>query len=255
MPNNTNPKKGRLRSLPLRRLFPNMITLAAMCCGLMAIRFSLSDQWNLSVSFIVAAAVLDGMDGRIARLLNSTSTFGAQLDSLSDFLCFGVAPAFIMYQWNLHEIKGLGWAMVLFYAVCCALRLARFNTGLIEDTNAQPWKKLFFTGVPSPAGAMLCILPMVASFNHDAALLTNAHFNIAYVAIIGVLMASRIPTFSFKGGIRIRQDMVLPIMLLFVLFLVSFISEPWATFTVLMALYLVHIPASIVYYHRLERRG
>ena len=125
-------KRKRLREQPISRLFPNMITIAGMCCGLSSIRFAMLERWEISVTFIIAAAIIDGMDGRVARMLGATSTFGAQLDSLSDFVCFGVAPVMVMYMWQLHDVRGIGWAAVLFFSVCAALRLARFNTGLFD---------------------------------------------------------------------------------------------------------------------------
>lgn len=248
----TEPKKNRLRYMPMRRLFPNMITLGALCCGLMAIRFALAGEWHHSVTFIIAAAILDGMDGRIARLLNSTSTFGAQLDSLSDFVCFGVTPGLVMYLWKLHEIKGFGWALVLFFAVCAALRLARFNTGLIEEKKEE-WKKAFFTGVPSPSGALLMITPLITSFEFGESPITDAKFCIVYGAIVALLMTSRIPTFAAKG-VRIRQDLVLPFMLAFVLFIVAAVNEPWITLSAFAAGYLLHIPFSVIAFYRLKAK-
>ena len=249
----SNGRKNRLRYLPMRRLFPNMITLGALCCGLMAIRFSLTDEWERAVVFIIAAAILDGLDGRIARMLNSTSTFGAQLDSLSDFICFGVTPALMMYLWKLSEIKGFGWALVLFYTVCCALRLARFNTGVIEEKKAE-WQRAFFVGVPSPAGALLMITPLIISFEWADTIFSDAKICIAYGAIIALLMVSRIPTFAAKG-VRIRQDMVLPFMLAFVLFIVAAINEPWITLSVFSAGYLLHIPFSLLAYQRMKAKA
>lgn len=249
-PSYSDGKKVRLRYLPMRRLFPNMITIGALCCGLMAIRYSLTDEWERAVIFIIAAAVLDGLDGRIARMLNSTSTFGAQLDSLSDFIGFGITPVLVMYQWKLHEIKGIGWALVLFYTVCCALRLARFNTGMIEEKK-EDWQRAFFVGVPSPAGALLMITPLIASFEWGDTLLSDAKTCIVYGAIIALMMISRIPTFAAKG-VRIRQDLVLPFMLAFALFIVAAINEPWITLSVFSAGYLLHIPFSVMVYYRLK---
>ena len=144
-----------------------MVTIAGLCCGLSAMRFAIDGRFETAVTLLVASAVIDGMDGRIARLLNSTSTFGAHLDSLSDFVCFGVSPAIVLYMWKLYTLRGIGWAMVLFFAVCCVLRLARFNTNL-DDELVEPWQKKFFTGVPAPAGAMLALMPLVASFPYAA---------------------------------------------------------------------------------------
>ncbi len=230
-----------------------MITLAALCCGLMAIRWGLTEQWERAVLFLIAAAILDGLDGRIARLLNSTSTFGAQLDSLSDFVCFGVAPVIIMYLHILKDVKGLGWALVLFYVVCCALRLARFNTSLVEDKKEE-WQRAYFVGVPSPAGAMLMITPLIVHFEWQGTIFDKPLFCILYGTIIGLLMASRIPTFAAKG-MRIRADWVLPLMLGFVALVVAMINEPWMTLSIISAGYALSIPFSIVSYHRKKGLG
>lgn len=239
-------------SLPLRKLFPNMVTLAALCCGLTALRYGFSERWELSVMLLIAAAVLDGMDGRIARLLKSTSQFGAQLDSLSDFVCFGVAPAVLMYLWSMQDIKGFGWAAVLFYAACGALRLARFNTTMMDEKKPA-WAEKFFTGVPSPAGAMLCITPMVLSFEFGIDFFGNPTYVIPYVIMTGALMASRIPTFAAKR-LRVPHVMVLPFMLLFAFYITLFIVEPWMMFWVTSLVYIVLIPVSMIRYRRYKEQ-
>lgn len=218
-----------------------MITLAGLCCGLSAIRFALVGRWEFSVAFIIAAALIDGMDGRIARMLGATSLFGAQLDSLSDFVCFGIAPALIMYMWALHDIRGIGWAITLFFCVCTALRLARFNTGLFDD-NTQPWEKQFFVGVPSPSGGILCLLPLVISLQYADVRLPASITGI-YMLIIGTLMASRIPTFSGKK-IRIKHEMVPFFMLAGGALITLFIIEPWLCILVFGVSYLASIPFS-----------
>lgn len=226
-----------LREQPLNRIFPNMVTIAGMCCGLSAVRFAMTERWEIAVTFILAAALIDGMDGRIARLLGATSTFGAQLDSLADFLSFGVAPALLLYMWQLHNIKGIGWAVTLFFVVCTALRLARFNTALFDD-NKEPWEKQFFVGVPSPAGGILCLLPLILflQFEHALAPAVTA----CYVLFIGALMASRIPTFSGKN-IRIRHEMIPAFMIGSSILLVIFIIEPWLFLCLLSLAYIVSI--------------
>ena len=153
-------EEGR-SNLHITRLFPNIVTILALCFGLSAMRYALSDRWELSVSFIVIAAILDGLDGRLARLLNATSDFGAHLDSLVDFVNFGVAPAFVLYLWGMHEIRAFGWGIALFYSICCVIRLARFNTTLEED-EPPFWFDYFFSGVPSPIGALLALAPLIA---------------------------------------------------------------------------------------------
>jgi len=234
--------RRRLRGeQPISRLFPNMITIAGMCCGLSSIRFAMLERWEMAVGFLLAAAIIDGMDGRVARMLGATSNFGAQLDSLSDFLCFGVAPALVMYMWALHDIQGIGWAVVLFFSVCTALRLARFNTGLFEEKEAE-WKKQFFIGVPSPAGGILCLLPLILSLQIHA---QPPHFLImAHMIIVATLMASRIPTFSGKK-IRIKTEYIPPFMIEGSLLLALFIIEPWWFLVVISIAYICTIPLSV----------
>lgn len=245
------PHKPRLREQPLSRIFPNMITLAGMCCGLSAIRFAINERWELAVTFIIAAAIIDGMDGRVARMLGATSEFGAQLDSLSDFVCFGVAPALVMYIWLLHDIRGIGWAVTLFYVICTALRLARFNTGLtITPKNA--WTKQFFTGVPSPAGAILCMLPMIFFLQSDNMLDIKPAIVAVHVVMVGALMASRIPTFAGKN-LRLPHDHILPFMIGASLLLVLVVIEPWLMISLISVVYVISIYFSLRRYRKLAR--
>jgi CDP-diacylglycerol---serine O-phosphatidyltransferase len=231
--------RRRLREQPISRLFPNMITIAGMCCGLSAIRFAMVSNFEVAVGFILAAAIIDGMDGRIARMLGATSIFGAQLDSLSDFICFGVAPALVMYMWGLHDIRGLGWAVTLFFSVCTALRLARFNTALFDEEK-EPWEKQFFVGVPSPAGGILCLLPLVISLLFEGGFDVPRALIACHVVLIGSLMVSRIPTFSGKKQ-HIKHEIILPFMLICSAILVMFIIEPWFTLSLLSLGYLASI--------------
>jgi len=228
-----------------------MVTLAGLCCGLSAMRFAIDGRFETAVALLVASAVIDGMDGRIARFLNSTSVFGAHLDSLSDFVCFGVSPSMVLYMWKLNTVKGLGWAIVLFFAVCCVLRLARFNTNLSDDTIA-PWQKKFFTGVPAPAGAMLALMPLVASFHMTLGIFNNPFLCIVWLALVAVLMASRLPTFAAKKLI-ISHDWVLPIMLLGGFAIVLMLIEPWIMFTVVGLVYCLTLPVGFIHYRRLEK--
>lgn len=241
------------REYPVRRLLPNMVTLMGLCCGLSAIRFAISDRWELAVALLVAAALIDGMDGRIARMLKSTSEFGAQLDSLSDFVCFGVAPAVLMYLWGTHEIRGFGWAAALFYTVCCALRLARFNAALHSGPKPA-WHEKFFTGIPSPAGAMLCITPIVLAFEFgpDNPFI-NPRLSMVYMVIIGMLMASRVPTFAVKK-IRVPGHVILPVMLVFGLYFAGWLVEPWTMFWLSSVAYILSIVLSVMRY-RMYARG
>lgn len=236
------------REQPLYRIFPNMITVAGLCCGLSAVRFAMADRWELAVSFIIAAAFIDGMDGRVARMLGATSEFGAQLDSLSDFVCFGVAPALVMYIWVLSDIRGIGWAVTLFYIICTALRLARFNTGLITGPK-YAWSKQFFTGVPSPAGGILCLLPLIIFMQADYHV--HPWYAIFHVVVAGALMASRIPTFAGKN-IRLPQHHILPFMIIASLAVVLLIIEPWLMIIILSLVYIASILFSVARYRKLK---
>lgn len=236
---------------PIARLFPNMITIAGMCCGLSAIRFAMLGRFEIAVAFIIAAAIIDGMDGRVARMLGATSNFGAQLDSLSDFLCFGVSPALVLYMWQMQEIKGYGWAVVLFFSVCTALRLARFNTALFDD-NVEPWEKQFFTGIPSPAGGILCLLPLIINLQSDDDFRLPVYITLIHTVIIGALMASRIPTFSGKQ-LRIKHEWIPKFMILFSVIIVLFVIEPWRFISAISFIYLCSIFFSVRHYKKLKK--
>ena len=241
-------------SLPLARLFPNMVTLGALCCGVSSIRFAMLEMWHMSVALILIAALLDSMDGFVARLLRATSPFGAQLDSLSDMVSFGVAPAIITYLWLLDDIKRWGWAAVLFYIVCCALRLARFNVHLADEQSPahRMLMKRFFVGIPSPAGAILALMPLVLTFKDITIFEGNHWYGVVYLALVGLLMASRIPTFAPKHW-RIPQWLALPVMLAAGMLCVGIISEPWMTLMLTMLLYISSIPFSVWKYRRAVR--
>jgi len=244
-------KRLRLRGeQPLYRLFPNMITISGMCCGLSAVRFAMLGKFEISVAFIIVAAIIDGMDGRVARMLGATSNFGAQLDSLSDFVCFGVCPALVLYMWQLQSVKGIGWAVVLFFSVCTALRLARFNTALFDD-NIQPWERQFFTGVPSPAGGILCLLPLIISLKSEGEFILPAWVIIIHVVVVGALMASRIPTFAGKN-ISIKHEWIPAFMIICSFFLVLFVIEPWLFLSLLGLFYIATIPLSVHRYRKLK---
>jgi len=249
--------KTPLREQPISRLFPNMITLAGMCCGLSAIRFAMAERWELSVMFIIAAAIIDGMDGRIARMLGATSEFGAQLDSLSDFVCFGVAPGFVLYIWMASDIGQLGWmsrigwAVSLFYIICTSLRLARFNTALTTKPK-YPWAGQFFTGIPSPAGGILCLLPIIISLQMEGDIEIPPVVVGLHMLLVGSLMASRIPTFAGKN-FRIKHEYILPLMIGAAFLIVLLIIEPWLMISLLSATYIISIYFSVRRYRRLVR--
>ncbi|GGF21605.1 CDP-diacylglycerol--serine O-phosphatidyltransferase [Aliidongia dinghuensis] len=237
--------------LSINRMIPNMLTLLALCAGMTAIRFAVAGKFEQGVSAILIAGVLDGLDGRIARLLKSTSSFGAQLDSLSDFISFGVAPAVLLYVWTMQSIGSPGWAVACLFAVCMSLRLARFNTQL-GLPDPPPYAYNFFTGVPAPAAAGLSLMPVVANFEFGADFLRSPYLIAATTAIISGLMVSRVPTFSFKR-FRIPHDYVVPVMLGIGAFAAFLAAEPWETLLVLGLIYLGLIPLSVRSYRRLKR--
>jgi CDP-diacylglycerol---serine O-phosphatidyltransferase len=221
-------RQPRLRSeLHLVQLLPNLITVAAMCAGLTGIRFAIGGQFQAAVAMILVAAVLDGLDGRIARLLKSESEIGAELDSLVDFVNFGVAPGLTMYMWGLHELQAGGWIATLLYASCCLLRLARFNIGNRVSPSADKVATPGFTGVPSPGGAMLAMLPAYVAFMLPGAVLHPALLAV-YLVIVGGLMISRFPTPSFKS-ITFHSDYVLYVIIAFVALVAAVLSYPWET--------------------------
>ncbi len=245
------PRRRRLRNLPINSLLPNMLTVLALCAGLTSMRFALQERWEMAVAAIVVAAILDGLDGRLARLLKGASKFGAELDSLSDFVCFGVAPAFVLHQWTLFELRGVGWILVLGFAVCCALRLARFNTAL-EDPDRPAWSANYFTGVAAPAGAGLALIPVMLSFLELGALPRSPYLNGAWMAAVAFLMVSQIPTYSFKK-LRVRRDMIMPMLLLVALGAAALAMYPWITLSSVATAYLISIPFAFFSHAKLSR--
>ncbi len=237
--------------LPISKLFPSIITLLALCFGLTSIRYGFDQKWEHSVALIVIAALLDGMDGRIARYFNATSDFGANLDSLADFINFGVAPAIILYMWILNyiPIKGVGWGFVLIFSVCCSIRLARFNVS-IQDKHHNKFKDIFFEGINAPVGAVLAINPIALSFEFDnIEIIKNYWFIGFYITLMAFAMASRIPTFSIKK-ISIHKKNVALILALFGLFIAALIIKPWIVIPFLSFIYILSIPVSIATYYK-----
>ena len=241
--------RSGLRGFSINRLIPNILTLAALCSGLTAIRFALQGEMRLAVIAIIVAAIFDALDGRVARRLGVTSRFGAELDSLSDFLCFGVAPALVLYMSSLTLAGALGWVVTLMFPMCSALRLARFNTALEPDTPPPAWTGSYFTGVPAPAGALLALMPLMLSFEIEAA--WPRHATVVGVVLVGVggLMVSRLPTFSFKKG-RIPRHLVLPAMLAAALVMGVLASAPWIALSLIGLGYICLIPFSVMSHRR-----
>jgi CDP-diacylglycerol--serine O-phosphatidyltransferase len=248
------PRRRRFKAIPVRTLLPNLITLLALCAGLTAIRMAIESRLDLALAAIAFAALLDGIDGRIARMLKGTSRFGAELDSLADFVNFGVAPALILYFWGLHELKSAGWIVALVFAICAALRLARFNV-MIDDPNKPAWAGNFFTGIPAPAGAITVLLPIYLNFLGVSNGLVTVWLTFFYTLVIALLMVSRLPVFSGKRvGKRVSPDFVLPVFVVVVLFFALLISYPWEVLTVGTLAYLGCLPLGWLSYREYQRK-
>jgi CDP-diacylglycerol---serine O-phosphatidyltransferase len=248
-------QQQRLRRIPVRTLVPNVITLLALCAGLTAIRMAFEDRYVLALAAVVFAAVLDGLDGRLARLLKGTSRFGAELDSLSDFVNFGVAPTLILYFWGLHELKSAGWIAAMVFAICTGLRLARFNV-MIDDPDRPAWTANFFVGMPAPAGAITVLLPIYLSFLGLPRSEVLTWIMLFYTLGIALLMVSRLPVFSGKRvGTRVPTEMVGPVILLVILSVALLISYPWALLTAATLAYLVSLPFGYLSYRGYEQRS
>ncbi len=228
------------RELLLLKLLPNIISVMALCAGLTAIRYAIAGNFPLAILLIGTAAVLDGLDGRLARMLKSESAIGAELDSLCDLVNFGVTPALVLYLWALRTESSLGWIAVLVYAVCCMLRLARFNVGSREPTEAA--EKTSFIGVPSPAGALLVLLPIYVSFALDQAIVVPAVVVAVWMLAVGALMISRVRTPSLKR-ISIAADYVRYVLVAAVVLVAALLTYPWVTLTALTTTYLAAILA------------
>ncbi len=246
-------RRPRIKTLPFNRLLPNIVTVLALCAGLTAIRFGYQARWELAVLAIVLAGIFDALDGRLARLVGGSTKFGAELDSLSDFVSFGVAPAVLLYFWTLQHAPGVGWALALLFAVCAALRLARFNTKLgVSDMPA--WAYNYFTGVPAPGAAGLVLLPMILSFQFPGAFLISPVLNAVVIVTVAFLMISRIPTYSFKQ-FGVPHKLVLPVLLLVGLLAAFLVTSPWATVTVIGIAYIVSLPFSGRSFRALQREA
>jgi CDP-diacylglycerol---serine O-phosphatidyltransferase len=248
------PRRRRFKAIPVRTLLPNLITLLALCAGLTAIRVAVENRLELALAAIVLAVLLDGIDGRVARMLKGTSRFGAELDSLADFVNFGVAPALILYFWGLAELKSAGWIAALVFAICAALRLARFNV-MIDDPSKPTWAGNFFTGIPAPAGAVTVLLPIYLNFLGVSNGLITVWVTFFYTVAIALLMVSKLPVFSGKRvGKRVPPDMVLPVFVLVVFFFALLISYPWQVLTVGSLIYLACLPLGWWSYREYQRK-
>ena len=242
----------RFRAIPVRMLIPNLITLLALCAGLTAIRLAFEDKLEWALAAIVFAAALDGLDGRVARLIKGQSRFGAELDSLADFVNFGCAPGLIVYLWGLHDLGNVGWICAMVFAICGALRLARFNV-MIDDPNRPLWSGNFFTGVPAPAGALVVMLPIYIQLLGGPKF--AATITLLYTLAIAFLMVSQVPVFSGKRvGKRVPPEMVLPVFVLVVLFTALLIAYPWWVLSIGTIAYLACLPLGWVSYKEYQRK-
>lgn len=243
------------KEFPLTRLLPNLLTLMSLCSGLTGMRYAFVGRWREAVLTFVIAAVFDILDGRMARLLNIASRFGAELDSLSDAISFGVAPGFILYEWMLkYQAGSFGWIAVLAFVVCAVLRLARFNT-MLEDQDAPAWTKSYFTGVPAPGGAGLALLPLAVYLAFgDAARIPPLALAL-WLMVVGGLMVSRLPTLALKGW-RITPIWVTPIFVAAALCIAALATDPWLTLSAAGMFYVLTLPVGwLSYRERMKREG
>ncbi len=223
----------------ISKFIPNAITILSLCCGLSSIRYSLLEEWRFAIFLIVLAAIFDFFDGWFARKLERYSNFGAELDSLSDFVSFGVSPALLIYFWTLNEINSLGWSITIFFAVCAALRLARF-TADIYLTSKPIDSNTYFVGVPSPAAAGLCLLPLIIFTEYEIIFLKNPYFNFFNLGLIGFLMISKVPTISMKSIVFSKKTTPWIILLISII-CISSISNIWLTLIIMAAVYILSI--------------
>lgn len=250
-PKGSEPRRRRFRAIPLRLLLPNMITLLSLCAGLTAIRLAIEGRMEWALGAIVFAAALDGVDGRVARLMKGQSRFGAELDSLADFVNFGVVPGLILYFWGLKDLGAMGWIAALVFAICMGLRLARFNV-MADDPNRPAWASNFFTGVPAPAGAIIVLLPIYVTLLGLPRLTLLAGI---YTLIVSFLLVSTLPVFSGKKlGTRVPSEMVLPVFVMVVLFVALLVSYPWHVLTAGSILFIAALPLGWLSYRGYQRR-
>ena len=235
-----------------RVILPNILTLVGVCIGLTSIKFAFDGKFTLSIIAVIVAAVIDGLDGRIARLIKGTSKVGKELDSLTDVISFGVAPAFIMYFWVLSEIGRLGWLISLIYVICVALRLARFNVSSGGETS---WKDNFFEGIPSPAGGVLVLMPLIYSFSEIQFFSPNYQVIVPILFItISILLISKIPTYSLKKIVVPRSTTIF-LLFVVVLYFGLLLIFTFNTIIISGALYLLIIPVSASHYYLINRNG
>ncbi len=247
-----NNKFKLVSSKRTRYLLPNILTIGGVCLGISSIKFSIEGNYSLAVTLILFAAILDALDGRIARLIKGTSDFGKELDSLTDFVSFGIAPVFLLYFWELNQYGKLGWAITLIYSVCCVLRLARFNLTKLDES--QKWKNNFFEGIPSPAGGLLILMPLIyelANLNLSLDIKNSAPY---LIMIVAILLVSKIPTFALKK-ISISSKATVFLLLTIGVIFISLLFYTLETLLVFGLAYLASIPVSIITYNHLSKKN
>jgi CDP-diacylglycerol--serine O-phosphatidyltransferase len=234
---------NRLYKLPIRSIVPNALTILSLSAGLAGLKYGFLGMWEASVIAILIAGILDGLDGRVARMLKGATNFGAELDSLVDFVNFGVVPAMVMYMWVLKDIKGVGWFFALLFAVCMVLRLARFNTMSKDELTDKELSKEFFTGVPAPAAAALALWPMILHFETGFDLFKNPWVCIVYMGFMAFLTVSTLPTFSFKT-VKVKKEHVLFYLIGVAAVATMLLNFAWITLSVIGSLYLGLMPVA-----------
>jgi len=246
-----NKKFKIVASKKTRYLLPNILTLGGVCLGISSIKFSIDGNYNLAVTLILLAAILDALDGRVARLIKGTSEFGKELDSLTDFVSFGIAPVLILYFWDLNNYGKLGWAIALIYSVCCVLRLARFN--LTKNENDQEWKNNFFEGVPSPAGGLLILTPLIYELSDLSFNLSVKSFTPFLTILIALLLVSKIPTLSLKK-ISISSKTTIFLLLTAGIIFIALLFYTFETLLIFGIIYLISIPLSFLIYKKQQKK-
>ncbi|MFT6077495.1 MAG: CDP-diacylglycerol--serine O-phosphatidyltransferase [Myxococcota bacterium] len=241
-------------STTLAKLLPSVVTLIGLCAGLSAIRFGMEGDWLTAVSFLLFAGFLDGVDGRLARFLNSSSEFGAELDSLVDFVNFGVVPGFLIYMWinSGSDVFGFDWGLVLLFAICMSLRLARFNVALDKEDTNPTLSKYFFKGIPAPCGAAMAMLPIILYFEFgDGYFFTEPKIVLSYCFALAILVASTIPTISIKR-IPIKNEFAYLTLLVLGLIIVGLLIKPWLTLAIIGTAYGLSIPVTTFFYLKIK---
>ena len=246
--------RQKLTSLPFRKIAPNIVTMLALCAGVTSIRYSIQEEWIKAVICVFVAALFDGLDGRVARFLKGSTKFGAELDSLSDFVSFGVAPAILLYKGSLFDLPKFGWFFCLLMSIGMAMRLARFNTMLEEEPQPEYWHH-FFVGVPAPAAAALAMMPLMISFDFPewSPIVRSHTFCAVLLCVVSFLMVSRIPTISTKK-MKVPSYMLMPLMLVVALFASFIITQPWFTLGILTIGYALSIPVGVAIFLKEKKK-